>query len=173
MRLAIIEFHTPQSATVGHNAAVNALNALSDEARSKRIVKRTGNYVVVADGVADITAAQSIVDKVKYTVQIHWEGRKFTSIPIDFRPPDPAALQEAAETATVLLRTFYGIGILLLGTIIVGVFSGWVIFYWRRYKRRRLGLANVFSDAGGTLRLNLDDYLLETGETKLLGGGDG
>lgn len=159
MTLAIVEFHTPQAATFGHNA-------IQQTASDKRIVKRTGNYVVVADGFKNREAAQAIVDKVKYTVQIHWEGKKFTSIPIDFRPPDPAALEEAAETATVILRTFYGIGILLLCTIVIGVFSGWTIFYWRRYQRRRLGLENVFSDAGGTLRLNLHE------ETKLIGSGE-
>ena len=163
--LAIIEFHTPQAATVGYSA-------IQPTASDTRIVKRTGNYVVVANGFSNREFAQALVDKVKYTVQIHWEGKKFTSIPIDFRPPDPAALEEAAETATVLLRTFYGIGVLLLGAIIIGVFSGWVVFYWRRYQRRRMGLANVFSDAGGTLRLNLDDYLLEENRTKLIGSGE-
>ena len=159
MTLAIIEFHTPQAATFGHNA-------VQQTASDKRIVKRTGNYVVVADGFTNREAAQAIVDKVKYTVQIHWEGKKFTSIPIDFRPPDPAALEEAAETATVILRTFYGIGVLLLCTIVVGVFTGWTIFYWRRYRRRRLGLENMFSDAGGTLLLDLDE------KRKLIGSGE-
>jgi len=158
-KVLIIEFHTPQAATFGHNA-------VQQTASDKRIVKRTGNYVVVADGFTNREAAQAIVDKVKYTVQIHWEGKKFTSIPIDFRPPDPAALEEAAETATVILRTFYGIGVLLLCTIVVGVFTGWTIFYWRRYRRRRLGLENMFSDAGGTLLLDLDE------KRKLIGSGE-
>lgn len=159
MTLAIVEFHTPQAATYGQNS-------IQQTASDKRIVKRTGNYVVVADGFTNREAAQKIVDKVKYTVQIHWEGKKFTNIPIDFRPPDPAALEEAAETATVILRTFYGIGVLLLCTIVIGVFSGWTIFYWRRYRRRRLGLENVFSDAGGTLQLDLHE------DRKLIGSGE-
>ncbi len=174
MKLAIIEYHTPQSATAGFQAVTEHHNALSEAEKSKRIIKRVGNYVVVATGVTDPTRAAALVDQVKYTVKVYWEGGKFTSIPIEFRPTDPAALEEAAETAVVLLRTFYGIGLLLLSAIILGVFSGWTIFYWRRYKRRKLGMENVFSDAGGSIRLNLDDYMLEAGDggSKLLGKGD-
>jgi membrane protein YdbS with pleckstrin-like domain len=174
MKLAIVEYHTPQSATAGFQAVTEHHNALSDAEKSKRIIKRVGNYIVVATGVTDPVRGNALVDQVKYTVKVYWEGGKFTSIPIEFRPTDPAALEEAAETAVVLLRTFYGIGLLLLSAIILGVFSGWTMFYWRRYKRRKLGIENVFSDAGGNIRLNLDDYLLEPGDagSKLLGKGD-
>ena len=174
MKLAIIEYHTPQSATAGFQAVLDQHNALSDAEKAKRIVKRVGNYVVVATGVTDTGRGNALVDQVKYTVKVYWEGGKFTSIPLEFRPTDPAALEEAAETAVVLLRTFYGIGLLMLSAIILGVFTGWTIFYWRRYKRRKLGIENIFSDAGGTIRLNLDDYLLEAGEagSKMLGKGD-
>ena len=174
MRLLIIEYHTPQSATAGYEAIMNHFNGLSAPEKEQRLVKRTGNYIIEAVDIRDSSGAQAIVGKIKYTAKVYWEGRSFRSIPLQFRPPDPAALEEAAETATVLLRAFYGIGLLLVGSIILGVFTGWSVFYWRRQRRRRLGMDNFFSDAGGTIRLNLDDYVFQPTEQpiKLLGKGD-
>ncbi|MEP7269891.1 MAG: hypothetical protein ABI882_00210, partial [Acidobacteriota bacterium] len=98
----------------------------------------------------------------------------FTSIPFQYRPPDPAAIEEMRDTATVLLRTFYGIGLMIVASIILGVFAGWTVFYWRKQKRRRLGKDDYFSDAGDTIRLNLDDYIFQPNKQpiKLLGKGD-
>ncbi len=173
-RLVIIEYHTPQSATFGFESATNRLQALSEEEKGRRILKRVGNYVVEALVEGDSALARSIVDQVKYEIKIYWEGRKFTSIPLRYRPADPAAAEELAETANVLLRTFYGIGLMLVGAIILGIFAGWSAFYWRKHRRRRLGMDNYFSDAGDTVRLNLDDYIFQPNEQpiKLLGKGD-
>jgi hypothetical protein len=174
MSLVLIEYHTPQAATTGFESMNSVLAGLAPDQQASRILKRTGNYIVAAVNITDKAAAQAIVDQVKYTAVVYWEGRKFTSIPLEFRPPDPAAIEEASETAKVLLQAFYGIGILLVGAIIAGIFSGWAVFYWRRYRRRKLGLDSAFSDAGETVRLNLDGYVLQPGEPqiKLLGKGD-
>jgi hypothetical protein len=174
MSLVLIEFHTPQAATAGFEAMNSVLTGLAPDQQASRILKRTGNYIVAATNVTDRAAAQAIVDQVKYTAVVYWEGRKFTSIPLEFRPPDPAAIEEASETALVILRAFYGIGTLLVGAIIAGIFTGWAVFYWRRYRRRKMGLDDAFSDAGETVRLNLDGYVLQSGEPqiKLLGKGD-
>jgi hypothetical protein len=174
MRLAIIEYHTPQLATAGHRRVLDYFSSLPEEEKAKRIVKRIGNYVVAVSEIRNAAAADSIVGKIKYSARVYWEGGKFTSIPIQFRPPDPAALEEMRETAKVLLQTFYGIGMLLAGAILLGIFAGWAVFYYRRQRRRRLGIEDAFSDAGGTVRLNLDDYLLQPADTsvKLLGKGD-
>ena len=174
MKLIIIEYHTPQSATAGYEAIMNHFNGLPEPEKAQRLVKRVGNYVIEAVDIRDTSGAQAIVGKIKYTAKVYWEGRRFRSIPLQFRPPDPAALEEAAETATVLLRAFYGIGLLLVGSIILGIFTGWSVFYWRRQRRRRLGMDDFFSDAGGTIRLNLDDYVFQPTEQpiKLLGKGE-
>jgi hypothetical protein len=174
MSLVLIEFHTPQGATAGYEAMNSVLAGLAPDQQAGRILKRTGNYIVAAVNITDKAAAQAIVDQIKYTAVVYWEGRKFTSIPLEFRPPDPAAIEEATEIAKVLLRAFYGIGTLLVGAIIAGIFSGWAVFYWRRYRRRKMGLDDAFSDAGETIRLNLDGYALQSGEPqiKLLGKGD-
>lgn len=176
--LAIVEYHTPQAASFGYDAAFNQLKALPDEEREKRLLKRVGNYVVQANltsgSPGDVGAVRALVDQVKYQMVVYWEGSKFSSIPIQFRPPDPAALEEFRETTKVLLRTFYGIGLLLLSAIVIGVFAGWAVFYWRRQRRRKMGTDEYFSDAGETVRLNLDDYLFQPNEQpiKLIGKGD-
>jgi hypothetical protein len=54
---------------------------------------------------------------------------------------------------------------MLLSAILIGIIAGGSLFYWNRYRRRKLGLDDLFSDAGGTVRLNLDDYLLPPEET--------
>lgn len=176
--LAIVEYHTPQAASFGYDSAYNQLKTLPDAEKDKRVLKRVGNYVVQANLASgtpeDIGAARALVDQVKYQMAVYWEGTRFSSIPIQFRPPDPAALEEFRETTKVLLRTFYGIGLMLLCAIVIGVFSGWAVFYWRRQRRRRLGTDEYFSDAGETVRLNLDDYLFQPNEQaiKLIGKGD-
>lgn len=176
--LMIIEYHTPQASTFGYDAAFNQLKGMSDVEKQRRVLKRVGNYVVEAlvggDSAGDLTAARSIVDSVKYNLVVYWEGKKFSSIPIQFRPPDPAAIEEFNETTKVLLRTFYGIGFMLAGSIILGVFAGWSVFYWRKQRRRKLGMDDYFSDAGETVRLNLDEYIFQPNEqpVKLLGKGD-
>ncbi len=158
--LMIVEYHTPQMATDGEAQFQSYFGKLSEQERSQRILKRIGNYIAITTAVQDRASAEKIVSTIKYTPVVYWEARKITDIPVAFRPPDPLAIQEASQTANMLVRTFYWIGVMLFGAIVLGVISGGIFFYWNRYRRRKLGLDNMFSDSGGTVRLNLDEYLL-------------
>lgn len=173
-RLMMIEYHTPQSALAGYDAAMNRHNARTEEEKGRRILKRVGNYVVEAIVDGDSSLGTAIVNQVKYEQTVYWEGKKLSDIPLAYRPPDPFAIEEMRETATVLVQTFYAIGFMLASSVVVGVFAGWAVFYWRRQRRRRLGMDNLFSDAGETVRLNLDEFLFQPKEPpiKLLGKGD-
>lgn len=154
--LLLLEFHTPQLATDGY-AKLDALKStLSEPSFSQTVIKRVGNYVVVATPVKDAKTAESTLGEIKYTAVVHWEGKTYSAIPLEYRPPDTAALEEASETALVLLRTFYWIGSMLALAAIFGVCTGSGFFYWRRYQRKKAGSDDLFSDAGGTIRLNLD-----------------
>ncbi|MGE0130030.1 MAG: hypothetical protein AB7U82_18255 [Blastocatellales bacterium] len=157
MNLVVVEYHTPQLASDGYAQFQDYSNALPQNVEDKRILKRIGNFVVVAVNVQDRVAAQSIVDQIKYEKKIYWAGRKLSDIPLEFRPPDPIETEEAIRTAQVLLRSFYWMGAMLLSAILIGLAAGGLLFHWNRYRRRKLGLDSVFSDAGGTVRLNLDD----------------
>ena len=168
VNVLLLEFHTPQLAHDGF-AKLEAAQAKLPEAEKNQLVfKRIGNYVAVANPVKDKQATEALLGEIKYTAVVHWQGTKFSDIPLEYRPPDPAALEEASETATILLRTFYWIGLMLALAAGFGIITGSSFFYWRRYQRRKAGLDELFSDAGGTIRLNLEDEPLETPESKLL-----
>lgn len=161
MSLVIFEYHTPQLATDGYAQIRNHFENLSPQEKNSRLLRRIGNYIVFATNVQDRLVAENIFAKIKYAPQISWEGRKITDLPIQFRPTDPIVFEEASQTAQMIVRTFYWIGVMIFGAILIGFIAGSSFFYWNRYRRRKLGIDDVFSDAGGTVRLNLDDYLLE------------
>lgn len=163
--LIIAEYHTPQLASDGYALFQNYFGNLSEQAKAQRLLKRVGNYIVLTTNVQDLAAAENVISKIKYNPGVYWEGKKLSQIPLAFRPPDPFALEEMSQTAQVILRTFYWVGIMLFVAIILGFISGWIFFYWTRSRRNKLGYDDVYSDAGGSIRLNLDDYLLSPGDS--------
>jgi hypothetical protein len=160
MSLIIVDCYTPQLAADNYARLKNQLESFSPEEKSSRLLKRIGNYVVEAVGVRDTKAAEAVLKQIKYAPRVYWEGDRFNSIPFEYRPPDPLALEEARRTGAFLVTIFYMIGMMILGSFLLGVIAGGSFFYWRRYRRRKLGFEDAFSDAGGTIRLNLDDFLL-------------
>jgi hypothetical protein len=173
MSLIIVEYYTPQSASDGYAKFQSHLNALSQDEKERRLLKRIGNYVVEMANIQDMAMAQNVIGQIKYEASVYWVGRKFGDIPLEFRPPDPVAIEEAKRTTQVLLRSFYWMGAMIMSAFILGLAAGAALFWWNRYRRRKLGLDGIFSDAGGTVRLNLDDYLLPPNpESKRIGKGD-
>ncbi|MDX2029074.1 MAG: DUF6599 family protein [Blastocatellia bacterium] len=173
MELLLLEYHTPQLASDAFAKLQGHFNSLPENEQQRRILKRVGNYIVQATRIEDRAAAQSLVDQIKYTAKVYWQGKKISDIPLDFRPPDPTAVQEAFQTTAIIVRSFYWIGLMLITAILLGIIAGGTFFYWNRYRKRKLGIEDVFSDAGGSVRLNLDDFLLdpETPEIKQIGKG--
>jgi hypothetical protein len=174
MSLLIVDCYTPQLAADNFRKLEEHINSLPPEEKSGRLAKRIGNYVIETVGVNDLPSAQAIVNEIKYAPRVYWEGDRFTSIPYEFRPPDPLLVEETRRTGKFLTLTFLMIGLMIAGSLLIGAMAGAVFFYWRKWQRRRLGLEDAFSDAGGTLRLNLDDYLLGTEQTerKMIGKGE-
>lgn len=158
--LMIVEYYTPQLASDGFAQIESAFNQLATEEKEASLLKRVGNYAIIAVNVKDKPSTQALIDEIKYAPKVYWEARKITDLPVQYRPPDPAVLEEASETANVIIRTFYWIGIMLVTALLLGVTAGSIFFYWNRWRKKKLGIEDLFSDAGGTVRLNLDDYLL-------------
>jgi hypothetical protein len=173
MSLMIIEYHTPQLASDGHKSLTKYLDSLSQDEKGSRILKRVGNYLVHATNVKDTTQAGNLIGQIKYEYKVYWEGRRLSDIPIEFRQPDPAAVEEGKRTLMIMIRSFYGVGALMTGSLLLGLVAGCTFFYWRRYRRRKLGLDDLFSDAGESVRLNLDDYLLQSDQSPIKQIGDG
>jgi hypothetical protein len=160
-------------ASDGHKSAAKYLDSLNQNEKATRIFKRVGNYLVHAINIKDTTEAENLIGQIKYEYKVYWEGRRLSDIPLDFRPPDPAAIEEGKRTLMVMIRSFYWIGILMASSLLLGLIAGGTFFYWRRYRRRKLGLDDLFSDAGESIRLNLEDYLLQPGKVPVKQIGDG
>lgn len=174
MSLLIVDCYTPQLAAENYRRLKSHIETLSPAEQAGRIIKRPGNYIIEAVNVSERTSAQAIVDAVKYAPRVYWEGDKFSSIPFEFRPPDPLALEEAKRTGAFLVAVFSMISLMIIGSVFLGVIAGGSFFYWRRYQRRKLGFEDAFSDAGGSIRLNLDNYLFpkENAQPRLPGKHD-
>jgi hypothetical protein len=173
MGLMIIEYHTPQAATKGMTDVHHHFESLDQNEKDRSILKRIGNYVVKAVNIDDRKEAEELIGQIKYNPKVYWSGRKLSDIPIDFRPPDPEALAETRKTLRVLVRSFYWVGVMLAGSFLIGLVAGMSYFYYRRHRRRKLGIDDIFSDAGGSIRLNLDHFLLESKEHSIKQIGDG
>jgi hypothetical protein len=144
LKLVIVEYHTPQFATDAFARATEHFESLGEADRDRIILKREGNYIVQALNVADREAAQSLIDSIKYDYVVKWLKE----------PPgpgeDPLRAQKAAQ---MLLSTFGILGIMILAVLVGGAAFGTTIFLKRRKRQQQ-----IFSDAGGMLRLELDSF---------------
>ena len=143
LKLAIVEYNTPQFAHDALERANGLVSSLAPAEQSKIIVKRIGNYIVEASDVADRAAAERLVNSINYPYTVKWFQVPF------HRKEDPHAGQKAAQ---IILSSFGIIGLLLSSALMGGGLVGAIIFMKRRKEQRA-----VFSDAGGMLRLDIEE----------------
>jgi hypothetical protein len=157
-RLVIVEFSTPQFASDADariNARINELRAAQQPVPN--VYQRKGNYSVFVFGATDEAAAKQLVDRVHYEKDVRWLGR------------DPHANERYNRywinmSAGVLVNTIKAAGLAIVACLCVGGTLGMLVF---RKRRAQAALAARYSDAGGMMRLNLDDHT-----RKLLGQGE-
>ncbi|HVG19530.1 MAG TPA: DUF6599 family protein, partial [Blastocatellia bacterium] len=144
LKLVIVEYHTPQFAYDAMARVNDYIATLPEDERGRIIVKREGNYIVEAMNVQERDAAQALVEAVKYPYGVKWLR--------DPRLPsnDPFRMQKAAQ---MLLSTFTLLGLLLFTVLLGGGAVGTAIFLKRRKQQQE-----IFSNAGGMLRLDLDPF---------------
>ena len=105
----------------------------------------------------DEQTAKQLIDEVKYEQVVQWLGE------------NPNILKEAQRqyvntTLGVLVAVLKASGYALVACLGIGALAGALLFTRRRAQQSEA----AFSDAGGMLRLNLDDLTPETNPGRLL-----
>ena len=158
-RLVIVEFPTPQH-SVDADAAikrrVEELKAAGNPVPS--LYSRVGNYSVFVFDAPDFAAAEKLASQVKYEKDVRWLGRN----------PHAEEIATRAYTSTmggVILTTLITTGLAILACLGVGGLIGGVVFLRRR---SRQAAEEVYTDAGGMVRLNIEDLNTPPTSAKLL-----
>lgn len=155
----LVEFNTPQLAGDNDRAITAKLNELRQQGQPvPTSYRKVGNYSVFVFNAASEAEAQSLIDQVEYAQMVTWLG------------DNPYLLEQAQRdyyetTAGVLVSVVQASGLSLLGCLGIGGLIGALLFNRRRAQQRA---AEAYSDAGGMLRLNLDDITPQSDPAKLL-----
>lgn len=162
-KFVLVEFNTPQLAGDNDRAITAKIQELRTQGQPlPTAYRKVGNYsVFVFDAPAE-QAANDLIDQVEYAQVVQWLGN------------NPYLLEKAQRdyyetTAGVLVSVVKASGLSLLACLTIGGLMGALLFGRRRAQQRA---AEAYSDAGGMLRLNLDEITPQHDPAKLLGPGN-
>jgi hypothetical protein len=158
-KVLIVEFNTPQLATENDKrfiARIQELWKLGQPAPTA--YRRVGNYSVFVFDAPDEQTAKQLIDQVKYEQVVQWLGE------------NPNILKEAEKryvntTLGVLVTVLKASGWAFVTCLGLGGLIGGLLFTYRRSQQKAV---TAYSDAGGMLRLNLDELSPQTDPGKLL-----
>jgi hypothetical protein len=160
MRFLLIEFPTPQLATQNDQQILAKLQEMRAQGQQlPTAYRRVGNYGVFAFNGSDEASANALIDEVKYEQVTQWLG------------DNPYPLLEAqrrytTQTLGVLVSVVKASGLALVICLTAGGLFGGLLFIRRRAQQKTI---DAYSDAGGMLRLNLDEMTPQTDPARLLG----
>jgi hypothetical protein len=158
-KVLIIEFNTPQLATENDQRTIARIHELWKLGQpAPTAYRRVGNYSVFVFDAPDEQTAKQLIDQVKYEQVVQWLGT------------NPYIYKEAEQryintTLGVLIAVLKASGYALVGCLGMGGLIGALLFTYRRAQQKGV---TAFSDAGGMLRLNLDELSAETNPSRLL-----
>ena len=141
--LLIVEYTNPQASADADAKFTQAIASISDSTLYRRI----GNYNVIVFDANNKSAANALIDQVKYEKQVQWLGDN----PFRISPERAFVLTTSDMFISTVLIVLIGIGFSVVG----GIIAGYVFFYIRDHKRAGMP---TFTDAGGMTRLNLDGF---------------
>ena len=145
-QLVIVEFSTPHFSVENDQRIAAKIQELKSQAQPvPSAYRRVGNYSVFVFNGSDEASANQLIDQVRYEKVVQWLGE------------DPHLYEKlqryfAETSAGVLINVLKGSGLSLLACLAIGGLVGFLLF-----RQRRAQSAAFYSDAGGSLRLNLDE----------------
>lgn len=158
-KVLIVEFNTPQLATENDKRIIARIQELWKLGQAAPTAyRRVGNYSVFVFDAPDEQTAKQLIDQVKYEQVVQWLGE------------NPNILKEAQKryvntTLGVLVTVLKASGYALITCLGMGGLIGGLLFSYRRSQQKA---ATAYSDAGGMLRLNLDELTPEADPGRLL-----
>ena len=162
-RMVLVEFNTPQIATDNDQRVLAKLQEVGNQGQPlPSAYRRVGNYAVFVFDAPNQEAANQLIDQVKYQQMVQWLGEN----PYRY---DRAVREFADTTLGVFVNVVKASGLVILGSLAIGGLLGAVLFSRRRAQQRS---QEAYSDAGGMLRLNLDEITPPTNSPRLLGPGN-
>ncbi len=159
-QLVIVEFTTPQFSIDNDSRIWTKIAELKSQGQPiPSAYRRVGNYSVFVFNAPDEKTANALVDQVKYEQVVQWLG------------DDPHLYERLQRyftqtSAGVLVAVLKSSGLSLLLCLAAGALIGTMMFRHRRAQR-----AALYSDAGGSIRLNLDDLTGPPNTNRLLKSG--
>ncbi|MFS8087119.1 MAG: DUF6599 family protein [Acidobacteriota bacterium] len=157
-RLVIVEFTTPQFSIDSDLRIAAKIQELKSQGQPvPTAYRRVGNYSVFVFNALDEKTANELIEQVKYEQVVQWLGDD---------PHLSERLQRyfAQTTAGVLVSVLKGSGLSLILCVGAGALIGTLMFRHRRAQK-----ATAYSDAGGSVRLNLDELTSTINSDRLLG----
>ncbi len=159
-KLLLIEFKTPQLASDNDARIVTRLQELRNSGQPVPVAyRRVGNYSVFVFDAPNEQAANHLIDQVQYQQVVQWLGRNPNLY-------DRAANEFTRTTLGVFIAVVKASGLVIIGSLAVGGLLGALLFRTRRKQQR---MAQAYSDAGGMLRLNIDELNATHDPARLLG----
>jgi hypothetical protein len=144
----IVEFNTPQLASENDRRITARIQELWNSGQpAPSAYRRVGNYSVFVFNAPDEQTAKQLIDQVHYEQVVSWLGE------------NPNILRRAEEryidtTLGLLVTVLKASGYALVGCLGLGGLVGALLFGYRRSQQKAF---NAYSDAGGMMRLNLDE----------------
>ncbi|HEX7313574.1 MAG TPA: hypothetical protein VF297_06615 [Pyrinomonadaceae bacterium] len=161
-RLVIVEFPTPQHSVDADAAIKRRVEELKAAGKpTPSLYSRVGNYSVFVYDAPDFGAAEGLASRVRYEKDVRWLGR------------NPHAEEKAVRAYTstmggVIMTTLITTGLAILLCLGVGGAIGGLVFLRRRSQQ---SAREVYTDAGGMVRLNIEDLNTPPAASNLLGRG--
>jgi len=158
----VVEYHTPQLAKDNDERIITKIHELWNLGQPAPIgYRRVGNYSVFVFDAPDEATAKQLIDQVKYEQVVQWLG------------DNPNILKEAERryvetTLGVFIAVIKASGFAFVACLGLGGLIGALLFSRRRSRQTAL---EAYSDAGGMLRLNIDEMTPQTDPARLLGPG--